>query len=42
MGQIRMTAEIRTDFDCETSGLPAEMWEEVFSNGEEEIILESV
>jgi len=41
MGQIRMTGEIRTDYDCETSGLPAERWAEaVFKIGEEEIILE--
>jgi hypothetical protein len=41
MGQIRMTAEIRTDYDCETSGLPAERWAEaVFKIGEEEIVLE--
>jgi len=39
MGQIRMTGEIRTDYDCETSGLPAERWAEaVFKIGEEEII----
>ena len=24
MSEIRMTAEIRTDYDCETTGLPAE------------------
>jgi hypothetical protein len=23
-----MTAEIRTDYDCETSGIPAERWAE--------------
>jgi hypothetical protein len=41
MGEIRMTGEIRTDYDCETSGLPAERWAEtVFKIGEEEIILE--
>ena len=35
MGQIRMTAEIRTDYDCETSGLPAERWAEaVFKIGD--------
>jgi hypothetical protein len=39
MGQIRMTGEIRTDYDCEASGLPAERWAEaVFKLGEEEII----
>jgi len=39
MGQIRMTGEVRTDYDCEVSGLPAERWAEaVFKLGEEEII----
>ncbi len=32
MGQIRMTGEIRTDYDCETSGIPAERWAEVVFN----------
>jgi hypothetical protein len=41
MGQIRLTGEIRTDYDCETTGLPAERWAEtVFKIGEEEIVLE--
>ena len=41
MGDIRMTAEVRTDYDCETSGLPAERWAEaVFKIGEEEVVLE--
>jgi hypothetical protein len=41
MGEIRMTAEIRTDYDCETIGLPAERWAEaVFKIGEEEVALE--
>ena len=41
MGQIRITGEIRTDYDCETTGLPAERWAEtVFKIGEEEIVLE--
>ncbi len=41
MSEIRMTAEIRTDYDCETTGLPAERWgEAVFTIGEEEIVLE--
>ena len=41
MGTIRMTAEIRTDYDCESSGLPAERWAEaVFKIGEEELVLE--
>ncbi len=41
MGEIRMTGEIRTDYDCELTGLPAERWgEAVFKVGDEEIILE--
>ncbi|MBW1710732.1 MAG: hypothetical protein JRG97_13795 [Deltaproteobacteria bacterium] len=41
MSEIRMTGEIRTDYDCESSGLPAERWgEAVFKIGEEEIVLE--
>lgn len=41
MGDIRMTGELRTDFDCEITGLPAERWAEaVFSVGDEEIVLE--
>ena len=38
MGDIRMTAEIRTDYDCESSGLPAERWAEaVFKIGESDV-----
>lgn len=41
MSEIRMTGEIRTDFDCETTGVPAERWgEALFKIGEEEIVLE--
>ena len=41
MSQIRMTGEIRTDYDCETTGLPAERWgEAVFKVDDEEIIFE--
>ena len=41
MTEIRMIGEIRTDYDCEISGLPAERWaESVFKIGEEEIVLE--
>ena len=41
MSEIRMYGEIRTDYDCETTGLPAERWaESVFKVGDEEIILE--
>ncbi len=41
MGEIRMTAEARTDYDCETTGLPAERWgEAVFKIGDEEIVIE--
>lgn len=41
MGEIRMTGEIRTDYDCEVSGLPSERWgEAAFQIGDEEIVLE--
>ncbi len=41
MTTIRMTGEIRTDFDCEATGFPAERWgEAVFKIDEEEIVLE--
>lgn len=41
MSQIRMTGAIRTDFDCETTGMPAERWgEAVFKIGDEEIVFE--
>ena len=41
MSAIRMTGEIRTDYDCEATGMPAERWgEAVFAVGEEEIVLE--
>jgi hypothetical protein len=41
MGEIRMTAAVRTDYDCETVGLPAERWAEaVFKIGSQEIVLE--
>ena len=41
MGEIRMTVEARTDYDCETTGLPAERWgEAVFKVGDEEIVME--
>ena len=41
MSEIRMTGEIRTDYDCEITGLPAERWgEAVFKAGDEEIVLE--
>ena len=41
MSDIRMTAEIRTDYDCETTGLPAERWgEAVFKIGDEELVME--
>jgi hypothetical protein len=36
-----MTGDMRTDFDCEASGFPAERWgEAVFKIDDEEIILE--
>jgi hypothetical protein len=41
MGDIRMTGEIRTDYDCESTGLPAERWAEaVFQIGDEELVVE--
>ena len=41
MGDIQMTGEIRTDYDCESTGLPAERWAEaVFQIGDEEVVLE--
>ena len=41
MAEIRMTGEMRTDYDCETTGLPAERWAEaVFQIGDEELVLE--
>ena len=41
MSDIRMTGEIRTDYDCEATGLPAERWgEAVFKIGDEEIVME--
>lgn len=41
MGKIRMTGEIRTDYDCEAIGFPAERWgEAVFRIQDEEIVLE--
>ena len=41
MTEIRMMGEIRTDFDCEATGMPAERWgEAVFKIGDEEIVLE--
>ena len=41
MSDIRMTTEMRTDFDCETKGLPAEHWSEaVFTIGDQELIVE--
>jgi hypothetical protein len=41
MSEIRMTGELRTDYDCETTGLPAERWgEAVFKIGDEELVFE--
>ncbi len=41
MGEIRLTAEVRTDYDCEVLGLPAARWAEaVFHAGGGEIALE--
>ncbi len=41
MSEIRMTGEIRTDYGCETTGLPAErLGEAVFTIDKEEIVFE--
>lgn len=41
MSEIRMTGELRTDYECEATGLPAERWAEaVFKIGGEELVLE--
>ena len=41
MSDIRMTAEVRTDYDCEATGMPAERWgEAVFKIGDEELVME--
>ncbi|HMA66590.1 MAG TPA: hypothetical protein VKO20_02115 [Desulfosalsimonadaceae bacterium] len=41
MSEIRMTGELRTDYDCEATNFPAERWgEAVFTIGDEEIVLE--
>ena len=41
MDDIRMTGELRTDLDCEVTGLPAQRWgEAVFKVQNEEIVLE--
>ncbi|MBW2180191.1 MAG: hypothetical protein JRG81_07460 [Deltaproteobacteria bacterium] len=41
MSEIRMTGEIRTDYDCEAIGMPAERWgEAVFIIKDEKIVLE--
>jgi hypothetical protein len=41
MSDIRMTCEVRTDYDCESTGLPAERWaESVFKFDEEELVME--
>jgi hypothetical protein len=41
MSSIGMTTEMRTDYDCEVTGLPAERWgEAVFKIQDTEIVLE--
>ena len=41
MSEIRMTSEMRTDYDCEATGFPAERWgEAVFTVGDEEIAID--
>ncbi len=41
MTEIRMIGEIRTDLDCEVTGVPSERWgEAVFKIGDEELVME--
>jgi len=41
MTEIKKTGEIRTDLDCEVTGLPIERWgEAVFKIGDEELVME--
>ena len=41
MSDIRMTTEMRTDYDCETTGMPAQRWgEAVFTVGDQELAME--
>ncbi|MCP3921926.1 MAG: hypothetical protein GY714_04995 [Desulfobacterales bacterium] len=42
MSEIRMTCEVRTDYDCEATGMPAERWgEAVFNIGDDkELVME--
>ena len=41
MSDIRMTTEMRTDYDCEITGMPAEHWgEAVFAIGDQELVVE--
>jgi hypothetical protein len=41
MSEIRMTGELRTDYDCESTGMPAERWAEaVFQVDGQELVLE--
>lgn len=41
MSDIRMTTEVRTDYDCEATGMPAERWgEAVFTIGDQELVIE--
>jgi hypothetical protein len=41
MSDIRMTTEMRTDYDCEITGMPAERWgEAVFTVGDQELVIE--
>ncbi|MBC2735210.1 MAG: hypothetical protein HF981_12705 [Desulfobacteraceae bacterium] len=41
MSDIRMTTEMRTDYDCEITGMPADRWgEAVFTVGDQELVME--
>jgi len=41
MSEISMTGELRTDRDCEITGIPSAKWgEAVFKIGDEELVME--
>ncbi len=41
MSDVRMTGEMKTDFDCEVTGMPAKRFgEAAFTIGDEEIVME--
>ena len=41
MSDTKVTGELRTDLNCEVTGIPAEKWgEAVFKIGDEELVME--